>query len=301
MTRSEIAVERRRAALEPAGQAPPPRLLASAVSPRRPIDRLVDCLACGARDSRFAKVGKHDPGRDGVAAPLSRWADAGDRQAGRNGRASRPAEQQGPEQGMPGGPFRRAALRPAAPAGAGAPARPRHLRMPRARPPSQSAGAARQAVQATARSTRPTGPSSKAARMPTKAKSTLPLGRLDAKRGWWMKHDPQGQPAVTKWKVMGRSPPGADLARARTPDRTHAPASRALRGDGLAYSGRCDLRHGAATGRPAAASACPRNHCAALQEPRADPRHRRAGAGAYARAAGGSCGIPGPERARSDP
>jgi tRNA pseudouridine32 synthase/23S rRNA pseudouridine746 synthase len=34
----------------------------------------------------------------------------------------------------------------------------------------------------------------------------LPLGRLDDKIGWWMKHDPQGQPAVTKWKVMGRSP-----------------------------------------------------------------------------------------------
>jgi tRNA pseudouridine32 synthase/23S rRNA pseudouridine746 synthase len=33
----------------------------------------------------------------------------------------------------------------------------------------------------------------------------LPLGRLDDKIGWWMKHDPQGQPAVTKWKVMGRA------------------------------------------------------------------------------------------------
>src|SRR6202020_2048326 len=33
----------------------------------------------------------------------------------------------------------------------------------------------------------------------------LPLGRLDDKIGWWMKHDPQGQPAVTKWKVMGRT------------------------------------------------------------------------------------------------
>jgi tRNA pseudouridine32 synthase/23S rRNA pseudouridine746 synthase len=33
----------------------------------------------------------------------------------------------------------------------------------------------------------------------------LPLGRLDATRGWWMKHDPQGgQPAVTKWRVLGR-------------------------------------------------------------------------------------------------
>jgi tRNA pseudouridine32 synthase/23S rRNA pseudouridine746 synthase len=32
----------------------------------------------------------------------------------------------------------------------------------------------------------------------------LPLGRLDASRGWWMKHDPKGQPAVTKWRVLGR-------------------------------------------------------------------------------------------------
>jgi len=36
----------------------------------------------------------------------------------------------------------------------------------------------------------------------------LPLGRLDVTRGWWMKPDPKGQPAVTKWKVLGRcSPP----------------------------------------------------------------------------------------------
>src|SRR5262245_24425442 len=34
----------------------------------------------------------------------------------------------------------------------------------------------------------------------------LPLGRKDATRGWWMKHDPAGQPAVTTWKVMGRRP-----------------------------------------------------------------------------------------------
>jgi tRNA pseudouridine32 synthase/23S rRNA pseudouridine746 synthase len=33
----------------------------------------------------------------------------------------------------------------------------------------------------------------------------LPLGRLDATRGWWMKRDPAGQPAVTNWRVMGRS------------------------------------------------------------------------------------------------
>ncbi len=33
----------------------------------------------------------------------------------------------------------------------------------------------------------------------------LPLGRRDAARGWWMKPDPKGQPALTKWKVMERS------------------------------------------------------------------------------------------------
>jgi tRNA pseudouridine32 synthase/23S rRNA pseudouridine746 synthase len=32
----------------------------------------------------------------------------------------------------------------------------------------------------------------------------LPLGRRDETRGWWMKPDPQGQPAVTTWKVLGR-------------------------------------------------------------------------------------------------
>ncbi len=37
----------------------------------------------------------------------------------------------------------------------------------------------------------------------------LPLGRLDATRGWWMKVDPEGQPAQTRWTVMGR---GHDLS-----------------------------------------------------------------------------------------
>jgi tRNA pseudouridine32 synthase/23S rRNA pseudouridine746 synthase len=33
---------------------------------------------------------------------------------------------------------------------------------------------------------------------------SLPLGRRDAARGWWMKHDPHdGRPAVTKWRVLG--------------------------------------------------------------------------------------------------
>jgi tRNA pseudouridine32 synthase/23S rRNA pseudouridine746 synthase len=31
-----------------------------------------------------------------------------------------------------------------------------------------------------------------------------PLGRLDATRGWWMKVDPAGQSAKTRWRVLGR-------------------------------------------------------------------------------------------------
>ena len=32
----------------------------------------------------------------------------------------------------------------------------------------------------------------------------MPLGKLDENRGWWMKPDPEGKPASTVWKVMGR-------------------------------------------------------------------------------------------------
>jgi tRNA pseudouridine32 synthase/23S rRNA pseudouridine746 synthase len=32
----------------------------------------------------------------------------------------------------------------------------------------------------------------------------LALGRLDDRRGWWMKVDPNGQPALTLWRVSGR-------------------------------------------------------------------------------------------------
>src|SRR4029077_12281832 len=54
----------------------------------------------------------------------------------------------------------------------------------------------------------------------------LPLGRKDATRGWWMKDGPQGQPAVTTWKVLGRTQlpsgysaqaVGADLAASSSP------------------------------------------------------------------------------------
>jgi tRNA pseudouridine32 synthase / 23S rRNA pseudouridine746 synthase len=49
----------------------------------------------------------------------------------------------------------------------------------------------------------------------------LPLGRKDATRGWWMKHDPQGQPAVTTWKVMGRTEHFSWLALEPLTGRTH--------------------------------------------------------------------------------
>ena len=37
----------------------------------------------------------------------------------------------------------------------------------------------------------------------------IALGKLDEDRGWWMKPDPNGAPAQTTWKVMGRG--GDDL------------------------------------------------------------------------------------------
>lgn len=55
----------------------------------------------------------------------------------------------------------------------------------------------------------------------------LPLGRKDATRGWWMKHDPAGRPALTTWKVMGQtqaasnSPRLAWLALEPVTGRTH--------------------------------------------------------------------------------
>ena len=49
----------------------------------------------------------------------------------------------------------------------------------------------------------------------------LPLGRLDETRGWWMKHDPEGQPAVTKWRVMARGGALTWLALEPVTGRTH--------------------------------------------------------------------------------
>src|SRR5271169_6558337 len=97
----------------------------------------------------------------------------------------------------------------------------------------------------------------------------LPLGRLDDTRGWWMKHDPNGQPAATKWKVMGASSLGEGKILTW------------LSLELLAGRRRWHLRHCAANRRAGLATARPRDCRAALQEPCSDPRHR-AGAAAYA-------------------
>jgi tRNA pseudouridine32 synthase / 23S rRNA pseudouridine746 synthase len=55
----------------------------------------------------------------------------------------------------------------------------------------------------------------------TEGRIDLPLGRLDKSRGWWMKHDPQGQPATTTWKVMGRTADLTWLALEPLTGRTH--------------------------------------------------------------------------------
>ncbi len=53
----------------------------------------------------------------------------------------------------------------------------------------------------------------------------LPLGRLDKSRGWWMKPDPAGSPAQTRWRVLGRGEwrgrPVAWLALVPLTGRTH--------------------------------------------------------------------------------
>lgn len=52
----------------------------------------------------------------------------------------------------------------------------------------------------------------------------LPLGRLDASRGWWMKPDSKGLAAVTTWKVLGRG-----AATAIPPQAIAPPAAQARR------------------------------------------------------------------------
>jgi len=49
----------------------------------------------------------------------------------------------------------------------------------------------------------------------------MPLGRLNAERGWWQKPDPEGQKAITTWKICGRGDGLAWLALEPVTGRTH--------------------------------------------------------------------------------
>ncbi|MBN8979471.1 MAG: RNA pseudouridine synthase [Rhizobiales bacterium] len=49
----------------------------------------------------------------------------------------------------------------------------------------------------------------------------IPLGRLNAERGWWQKPDPEGQPALTNWTVLGRGDGLTWLALEPVTGRTH--------------------------------------------------------------------------------
>ena len=103
----------------------------------------------------------------------------------------------------------------------------------------------------------------------------IPLGKLDETRGWWMKPDPKGVPAVTTWKVMGRSD-SLTLAGAGATDRAHAPVARALRRDGLADPRRQYLRRAR---HAAAARSCTctraRSWCRSPRTSRQSPSPRR--------------------------
>jgi tRNA pseudouridine32 synthase / 23S rRNA pseudouridine746 synthase len=69
----------------------------------------------------------------------------------------------------------------------------------------------------------------------------LPLARRDESRGWWMKPDPAGQEAVTKWKVLGRATcSGQPFGNARAAGASPPPVSAASGGEGSGVGG--DLR-----------------------------------------------------------
>lgn len=49
----------------------------------------------------------------------------------------------------------------------------------------------------------------------------IPIGRLNAERGWWQKPDPNGLPSETRWQVMGRGEGLTWLALQPITGRTH--------------------------------------------------------------------------------
>ena len=113
----------------------------------------------------------------------------------------------------------------------------------------------------------------------------MPLGRLNAERGWWQKPDPDGQKAVTNWKVLGRGDGLTWLALEPVTGRTHQLRVHCA-GQGWPIVGDNIYGNGPALRRAAPASAFPRDRDPDFEEQGAGARGR-AGAGAYARAAPG--------------
>ena len=181
----------------------------------------------------------------------------------------------------------RAALRPAARSRSGAPAGPRHLRLPGARPPPQGAGRLGDLfkhgkIDKTYWAVVEGGPEAEAGRI------DLPLGRRDETRGWWMKVDPDGLPSVTIWSVLGRGPGNRPGWRwSRSPGAPTSSGCIAPRG--LADRRRPHLRHRAARGGPPLHLHAREIVGAALQEQAAGHRHG-ARAGAHARSCSAACG-----------
>ena len=113
----------------------------------------------------------------------------------------------------------------------------------------------------------------------------MPLGRLNAERGWWQKPDPDGQTAVTNWKVLGRGDGLAWLALEPVTGRTHQLRVHSA-AQGWPIVGDNIYGNGPRFGEPTPASAFPRDRDSDFEEQGPGARDG-AGAAAFARAAQG--------------
>jgi tRNA pseudouridine32 synthase/23S rRNA pseudouridine746 synthase len=96
----------------------------------------------------------------------------------------------------------------------------------------------------------------------------LPIGRLNAERGWWQKIDPEGLPSVTNWTVLGRfTPKGAPSAEALPDD---AVVASATHDELVASASPPPCEEGSGVGVPAIS--------ASVADPHPSPPHKGEGA-----------------------